>query len=143
MKEYGPVDVPSGTPPEKNEKIILPIYRLGEHRYYRVSDNVDNTAPSQSTQLVVRTLLLLPAIPYTSLTDWLQQFRFRTRQVSATGAVISSLHPNVLRLAIHRPALHRFWDTCFRHMPSFVRSWIRTLFPEWFLPDHVILKSER
>ncbi|KAI1144721.1 hypothetical protein F4825DRAFT_445649 [Nemania diffusa] len=123
MKEYGPVDVPSGTPPEKNAKIILPIYRPGEHRYYRVPDNVDNTTPSQSTQLV--------------------QFRFRTRRVSATGTVISSLHPDVLRLAIHRSTLPRFWDTCFRHMPSFVRSRIYNLFPEWFLPDHVILKSER
>ncbi|KAJ8130337.1 hypothetical protein O1611_g3292 [Lasiodiplodia mahajangana] len=120
MKEYGPVDVPSGTPPEKNERIIIPIYRPGENRYYRVPDNVDNTTPSRSTQHV--------------------RFRFRTRQVSATSTVISS---DVLRLAIHRPALPRFWVTCFRNMPSFVRSWICTLFPEWFLPDHVILKSER
>ncbi len=72
-----------------------------------------------------------------------QQFRFRTRYITTAGTVISSLHSDVLRLVIQRPVLLRFLDSCFRRISSFVWPWISPLFPEWFLPDHVVLKPER
>lgn len=54
--------------------------------------------------------------------------------------MISPAHPDVLRLTIRRPVLLRVLGFC---LPSFALRWIRMLIPEWFLPDHIILKPQR
>ncbi|GAB1309939.1 hypothetical protein MFIFM68171_00149 [Madurella fahalii] len=70
-------------------------------------------------------------------------FRLRTRYISAFGAKLTSEHPHVLLLRIPSSATARFISHCCGLLPRFVQSWVKALFPEWFLPDHVVLKSQK
>ncbi|KPM39094.1 hypothetical protein AK830_g7458 [Neonectria ditissima] len=70
-------------------------------------------------------------------------FRFRTRSVSATGAFVDSYHPNVLRLRIHPSSAQRVIGLVTNLFPRRICSFVKSAFPEWFLPDNLILKKER
>lgn len=57
--------------------------------------------------------------------------------------MVSPTHPDVLRLTINPLRVPRLFRFCFDHIPSFARLWIRTIFPEWFLPRSLIIKPQR
>lgn len=71
-----------------------------------------------------------------------QSFAFRTRRVSATGTQVVK-RPHVLLLQVHPSAIATLADTIIRLLPTRVRSWVVDLFPEWFLPDRVVLKMRK
>ncbi|KAK4032347.1 lipopolysaccharide core heptose(II) kinase RfaY [Parachaetomium inaequale] len=60
--------------------------------------------------------------PKPVLPSWPVYFSFRTRYPSAAAS---------------------FLGCCLTLLPNFVRSWVNTLFPEWFLPSHVVLKTQK
>ncbi|KAI0098232.1 hypothetical protein GGR51DRAFT_538779 [Nemania sp. FL0031] len=57
--------------------------------------------------------------------------------------VVSPMHPDVLRLTINPLGVPRLFGFCFDHIPSFAQLWIRTIFPEWFLPRYLTIKPQR
>ncbi|CAG7558851.1 unnamed protein product [Fusarium equiseti] len=71
------------------------------------------------------------------------EFRFRSRTIKAAGAPPSYIHDNVLRLKIR----HNFYDRLVQSLFSIVSrstgSLLPNKFPEWFLPDKIVLKSEK
>ncbi|KAL1877368.1 hypothetical protein VTK73DRAFT_8663 [Phialemonium thermophilum] len=71
-------------------------------------------------------------------------FWFRTRYVSALATDLSRLHPHVFKLQI-RPSVTAGWiQSCVRLLlPTAVQAWARAAFPEWFLPDTVVIKQEK
>ncbi|KAI0439026.1 hypothetical protein F4803DRAFT_554449 [Xylaria telfairii] len=123
MREDGPADVPLGSPPMLDNKIIFPRYQAGENRHYRLPDISAARALFPATRPV--------------------NFWFRTRYVSATGVAVSPTHPHVLRLTTNPLQVPRLLSFCFDHVPSFARLCIRTIFPEWFLPCSLIIKPQR
>ncbi|KAM0439585.1 hypothetical protein ACHAPT_000677 [Fusarium lateritium] len=52
-------------------------------------------------------------------------------------------HPNVLRLRVDASPLQQFIHCVVSFVPSLVRSYVKTIFPEWFLPENIVLKTER
>lgn len=56
---------------------------------------------------------------------------------------LSRHHPHILELHIRPSTVARLIKACVRLLPAFVQSWIRTALPEWFLPDHVVLKQQK
>ncbi|KAI8722328.1 hypothetical protein NCS52_00376300 [Fusarium sp. LHS14.1] len=70
-------------------------------------------------------------------------FWFRTRLVSATGRAVDSYHPNVLRLRVDPSPLQQFIQRVVGFIPQLVRYYIKSTFPEWFLPTNIVLKTER
>ncbi|KAH7303484.1 hypothetical protein B0I35DRAFT_415148 [Stachybotrys elegans] len=70
-------------------------------------------------------------------------FRFGSRNITATGAQTDRDHPNVLRLSVHRSALQSVVQILLRWLPSPLRSWIASSFPEWFLPTNIVLKKQK
>lgn len=73
----------------------------------------------------------------------LQTFRFRTRLISGTGTPVSSLHHHILRLRIVPSRLHWLIQGLLSLLPARCRSWAKSVIPEWFLPETVILKPEK
>lgn len=72
-----------------------------------------------------------------------QHFRLPSRYISAFGRNISREHPHVLLLHIPPSTTARLITYCCGLLPSFAQSWVKALFPEWFLPDHVVLKTQK
>ncbi|KND89064.1 hypothetical protein TOPH_06244 [Tolypocladium ophioglossoides CBS 100239] len=68
---------------------------------------------------------------------------FRTRLVSASGTLAHPDYPSVWRLHVHPSTIQRFIELLTDLLPAAVGSWIRHVFPEWFLPTDIILKSEK
>ncbi|CAH0046088.1 unnamed protein product [Clonostachys solani] len=71
------------------------------------------------------------------------RFRFGSRTIQATGAASDHAHPNVLRLQIHRTLLERFIQSLFWIISRADGVWLRNRFPEWFLPERIVLKSQK
>ncbi|KAK4133954.1 hypothetical protein BT67DRAFT_456398 [Trichocladium antarcticum] len=76
-------------------------------------------------------------------TQMQSSFRFGTRIIAATGARADGEHPNVLRLRVHHSTVQAIAQALHRHLPSSLRSWASSLFPEWFLPTNIILKKQK
>lgn len=57
-----PVDVPLGTPPAKNVRIVFPTYKPGENKHYRLPVNLVTSTPLHS-QPVVGLFHLPPLTP--------------------------------------------------------------------------------
>ncbi|PFH55142.1 hypothetical protein XA68_10615 [Ophiocordyceps unilateralis] len=70
-------------------------------------------------------------------------FRFGTRIIAATGAQTDREHPNVLRLSIHDSVVHRVVRTLLQLLPTALRSWVQSTFPEWVLPTKIVLKKSK
>ncbi|KAK3933730.1 hypothetical protein QBC46DRAFT_105089 [Diplogelasinospora grovesii] len=70
-------------------------------------------------------------------------FRFGSRSITATGAQTDREHPNVLRLCVHHSILQLVIQTVLRWLPSSLRSWAHSSFPEWFLPTNIVLKKQK
>jgi hypothetical protein len=72
-----------------------------------------------------------------------KHFWFRTRYVSALASVLSSRHPHVLALQPRPSKTAGALGRLINLLPSFAQSWARRIFPEWFLPDRIVLKSQK
>ncbi|KAK4156995.1 lipopolysaccharide core heptose(II) kinase RfaY [Chaetomidium leptoderma] len=53
------------------------------------------------------------------------------------------VHPHLLNLHLRPCRVAGFLSHCFNPPPAFIQSWARRIFPEWFLPDHIVLKSQK
>ncbi|KAJ4123196.1 hypothetical protein NW768_009724 [Fusarium equiseti] len=71
------------------------------------------------------------------------EFRFGTRTIKAVGAPPQYIHKNVLRLKIRHNFYDRLVQSFFSTVSRFTGSILRNKFPEWFLPDRIVLKSEK
>ncbi|KAK3336913.1 hypothetical protein B0T19DRAFT_410940 [Cercophora scortea] len=113
-------------PPAGTYEIPVPKYKLpGEPEHYRLSAGRLGAARRE---------------PPTALVH----FWFRTRYVSAFAADLSNLHPHIFKLHIRPSIVARVIGSCVGLLPAFAQSWIRTTaLPEWFLPDHVVVKQQR
>ncbi|KAK3317508.1 hypothetical protein B0T19DRAFT_446474 [Cercophora scortea] len=92
-----------------------------------LSSDWDEQACLQSTSLSPRTI----------------SFRLGSRCITATGAPHDREHPNVLQLRVHRSALQLLVRTLLRCLPSSLRSWACSSFPEWFLPTDIVFKKQK
>ena len=72
-----------------------------------------------------------------------KHFWFRTRYVSALASQISGRHPHVLGLQVRPSKAAKFLTSAIGFLPAFAKSWVQTALPEWFLPDQVVLKSQK
>ncbi|KAK4235943.1 lipopolysaccharide core heptose(II) kinase RfaY [Achaetomium macrosporum] len=70
-------------------------------------------------------------------------FWFRTRYISAFATELSHDRPHLLHLHICPSLVASFVGYCFDHLPAFARSWFNAILPEWFLPDHLVLKTQK
>ncbi|KAK4177782.1 lipopolysaccharide core heptose(II) kinase RfaY [Triangularia setosa] len=73
----------------------------------------------------------------------LVHFWFRTRFVSAFATCLSNIHPHILRLHIRPSTAASLVGSCVRLVPGFAQFWVHVAFPEWFLPDHIVLKQQK
>ncbi|GKU09528.1 unnamed protein product [Fusarium langsethiae] len=73
----------------------------------------------------------------------LKQFRFGTRTIQATGSTADHCHPNVLLLRIEPSFVQRAVQLLFRVLSLTTGPWVESKFPEWFLPDRIVLKSQK
>ncbi|KAL2174068.1 uncharacterized protein P884DRAFT_209896 [Thermothelomyces heterothallicus CBS 202.75] len=111
--------------PARNSEIQLPKYRRrGEPERYRLS---------------AARLAMAPREPPTKLIH----FWFRTRYISAHASQISDLHPHILGLQICPSTIASFFISATRLLPAFAQSWVQAVFPEWFLPDCAVLKTQK
>ncbi|KAK4164774.1 lipopolysaccharide core heptose(II) kinase RfaY [Cladorrhinum sp. PSN259] len=73
----------------------------------------------------------------------LVHFWFRTRYVSALASELSHLHPHISQLHISPSTVADLIGSCVKFVPTFAQSWVRTALPEWFLPNHLVLKKQK
>ncbi|KAF5252258.1 hypothetical protein FANTH_2814 [Fusarium anthophilum] len=71
------------------------------------------------------------------------QFRFGTRKIQASGAASDHAHLNVLRLRIHKTFIGRIIQSLFKIMSKATGTWLHAKFPEWFLPEDIVLKRQK
>ena len=79
----------------------------------------------------------------TLLPTQVQRIRLRTRVLSATSVFLDSRYPHIRRLHLHPSNLAHLIQRLTELLPAFIGVRIRTIFPEWFLPDDLILKMEK
>lgn len=79
----------------------------------------------------------------TLLLTFHQSFKFGTRVITATGGPADHLHVNVLRLVVHKSALYWAISPLFSLFPTAVHSFFRSIVPEWFLPEKIVLKKRK
>jgi hypothetical protein len=72
-----------------------------------------------------------------------KHFRFGTRNIQASGAVSDHEHPNVLRLRIQKTFIGRIIEALFRIISKATGTWLQSRFPEWFLPERIVLKRQK
>jgi hypothetical protein len=79
------------------------------------------------------------------LTDLLldQRVRFGSRSIGVIGAPTDRDHLNVLRLRVRHSILQLAIQTLVGWLPLSLRSWVRSAFPEWFLPEKIVLKKQK
>ncbi|KAI8715919.1 hypothetical protein NCS52_01100900 [Fusarium sp. LHS14.1] len=70
-------------------------------------------------------------------------FRFGTRIVGGTGRASDNCHHNVLRLQIHKTFLGLVIQALISLLPLVLIPRIQAKFPEWFLPERIVLKVEK
>ncbi|KAI7765006.1 hypothetical protein LZL87_005719 [Fusarium oxysporum] len=72
-----------------------------------------------------------------------KRFRFGTRTITATGAPSDDEHPNVLRLRLMKTFLDRALQSLFWVISGASGPWLQNKFPEWFLSERIVLKSQK
>ncbi|KAK3377678.1 hypothetical protein B0H63DRAFT_377048, partial [Podospora didyma] len=70
-------------------------------------------------------------------------FWLGTRLVFATGSLIDHIHTHVLRLRLKPSPTARLIGALVRLLPRTIQIWVKTQWPEWFLPPNVILKKRK
>ncbi|RFN53938.1 hypothetical protein FIE12Z_1685 [Fusarium flagelliforme] len=70
------------------------------------------------------------------------QFRFGTRFIQAAGFTADNCHPNLLLLRIQSSVFHNAVQFLFQVL-SWTGLWVENKFPEWFLPDRIVLKTQK
>ncbi|GAB1313087.1 hypothetical protein MFIFM68171_03297 [Madurella fahalii] len=112
-------------PPPRSLPIQIPRFRIpGEPDRYRLRSARIERPFSGTAQIPI-------------------SFWFRTRYVVAEGTILDSCHPDILQLSIQHSAVSRVVSSFCALLPSFLQSAARIAFPEWFLPDRIILKSQK
>ncbi|SCO92716.1 uncharacterized protein FRV6_16844 [Fusarium oxysporum] len=71
------------------------------------------------------------------------QFRFGTRTIQATGSAADRCHPNVLLLRIEGTFVQYAIKFLCQVLSTVTGSWIESKFPEWFLPERIVLKFQK
>ncbi|KAG5757248.1 hypothetical protein H9Q70_000099 [Fusarium xylarioides] len=71
------------------------------------------------------------------------RFRFGTRTITATGESSDDVHPNVLRLRVMKTCFDRALQSLFWVISGATGPWLQNKFPEWFLPEKIVLKSQK
>ncbi|KAF5584147.1 hypothetical protein FPANT_7959 [Fusarium pseudoanthophilum] len=71
------------------------------------------------------------------------RFPFGTRKIQAIGAASDHAHLNVLRLRTHKTFIEQIIESLFKILSKVTGSWLHTKFPEWFLPDKIVLKRQK
>ncbi|RBR12923.1 uncharacterized protein FIESC28_08414 [Fusarium coffeatum] len=71
------------------------------------------------------------------------EFRFGSRTIKAAGAPPHYIYGNVLRLKIRHNFYDRLVQSLFSIASRLTGSLLPNKFPEWFLPDEIVLKSEK
>ena len=72
-----------------------------------------------------------------------KSFRFQTRFVSGLATPATSAHSHTFRLQIPPSPLQRSIQRLTSLLPQTWRLWTERSFPEWFLPQTIILKTEK
>ncbi|CCT73232.1 uncharacterized protein FFB20_08566 [Fusarium fujikuroi] len=72
-----------------------------------------------------------------------KRFRFGTRTITASGESSDDVHPNVLRLRVMRTFFDRALQSLFWVISGATGQWLQNKFPEWFLPERIVLKSQK
>ncbi|KAH6623797.1 hypothetical protein F5144DRAFT_371867 [Chaetomium tenue] len=117
----------TGSQPSFGLPFGLPKRRPGEPEHYRLA----STPRSKATRCENRA------------TPSLVHFWFRTRYISALSSRIFPRHPHVLALEIRPSRAVVFIKTFTGFLPVLFQSWVQAILPEWFLPDHVVLKQQK
>jgi hypothetical protein len=101
-------------------------------------------APTRPSWSIVR------VIPYHfnihnfgSSADQDKWFRFGSRVLHATAASVDDVHRNVLRLEVQPSFAQRLVQSLVGLLPSSVRTFVESRFPEWTLPTRLILKRQK
>ncbi|KAH7228441.1 uncharacterized protein BKA55DRAFT_583661 [Fusarium redolens] len=71
------------------------------------------------------------------------RFRFGTRTITARGGPADHCHHNVLCLRIQQTFLDRVVQSLFGVLSGAIGPWLQNKFPEWFLPERIVLKSQK
>ncbi|KAF5714135.1 hypothetical protein FGLOB1_3635 [Fusarium globosum] len=72
-----------------------------------------------------------------------KRFQFGTRTITATGASSDDVHRNVLRLRVMETCFFRALQFLFWVISRATGPWLQNKFPEWFLPERIVLKSQK
>ncbi|KAL7919519.1 hypothetical protein ACQKWADRAFT_191914 [Trichoderma austrokoningii] len=70
-------------------------------------------------------------------------FRFGTRAITGIGQVYNSKHRNVRRLTIQPKWFDKAVLGTLSVCPKFAQPRLRKWFPEWYLPRHIVLKTQK
>ncbi|KAF4340757.1 hypothetical protein FBEOM_5318 [Fusarium beomiforme] len=72
-----------------------------------------------------------------------KEFQFGTRTIQAKGEVSDRSHPNILRLQIQQTAFGRVVQSLFWFLSKTTGPWLQQKFPELFLLERIVLKSQK
>ncbi|KAG5771619.1 hypothetical protein H9Q72_001925 [Fusarium xylarioides] len=72
-----------------------------------------------------------------------KRFRFGTQAITATGESSDDVHPNVLRLRVMKTCFDQALQSLFWVISGVTGPWLQNKFPEWFLPERIVLKSQK
>ncbi|KAJ4327747.1 hypothetical protein N0V84_001856 [Fusarium piperis] len=100
---------------------------------------MDNDSRSVSPCSIPEGMYIRKVVPYQRTI----YFRYGTRIIEATGSASDNRHPNVLRLKIRRTFTERVIQAIVSFLPLAWACWIRSRFPEWCLPEKIVLKIEK
>ncbi|KAK5998644.1 hypothetical protein PT974_01025 [Cladobotryum mycophilum] len=120
------IGAPMSAPPPVDEnpfQIRRPYGKPGEPERFRLAKTITSEYPHLRQETV--------------------SFRFRTRVITATGTIVHWHFPLVRRLRIHPSRIQDFLNWLTSLLPLLVDSWIKGIFPEWFLPPNIILKTQK
>ncbi|KAF4957889.1 hypothetical protein FGADI_2718 [Fusarium gaditjirri] len=107
---------------------------------HKSSERMDGQASLQ-THMVSYIVHPTPPQPAHHLAH--QHLRFGTRAFRASGAASDHAHHNVLRLRIHKTFIGGIIESLFRITSKATGTWLQSKFPEWFLPDKIVLKRQK
>ncbi|KAF5717857.1 hypothetical protein FMUND_5527 [Fusarium mundagurra] len=100
------------------------------------------TAGTQKAEFTVRLTNYSKASRFSN-TIKSKRFRFGTRTITATGKASDDVHPNVLCLRVMKTCFDQTLQSLFWLISGVTGPWLQNKFPEWFLPERIVLKSQK